>query len=75
MGGTNESVITRCDECPYWRWEHTNVYAIGEGKCLRVRKYPDGPDRACSSVYGRKVSEVRKEMRVECRRRKSKLLL
>jgi hypothetical protein len=36
---------TRCDQCPEWEWEYTNVYGIGEGHCSRGSR--DGCDTPC----------------------------
>lgn len=41
-----EIIITRCDQCPEWNYEHTDVYGISKGHCL-YRNSCDASDKPC----------------------------
>lgn len=43
------AIPTRADSCPFWVWEYTNAYGIGEGHCSADggKHAVDGPDPCC----------------------------
>jgi len=43
----------RCNHCVHWKWEYTNIYGIGEGRCDLHNSYPDAPDPACENFLNK----------------------
>jgi hypothetical protein len=65
MGNTDpdrgKEIRKRADECPFWQWENTNVYGIGEGHCTAPggASVIDGPDPCCEAGFRDSMPECK----------------